>query len=128
MIAHKPWDYVRQNATYPYYLLRDRLVGAEHRSLRAIRREEGQLVEVDGEIVAAFRDADGTLTPLSSTCTHMGCRVTWNAAEQSWDCPCHGSRFSTTGEVLAGPASSPLKRLDPAQRKETPAASRPKAS
>ena len=124
-IAHKPWDYVRQNATYPYYLVRDRLVGAERRSLRAIRPGEGQLVEVDGDIVAAFRGTDGTLTSLSSTCSHMGCRVTWNAAERTWDCPCHGSRFNTTGEVLAGPAASPLKRLNPAGRRGVPAFSHP---
>jgi glycine/D-amino acid oxidase-like deaminating enzyme/nitrite reductase/ring-hydroxylating ferredoxin subunit len=122
VLAHKPWDYVRQNAAYPYYLVRDRLVGAERRSLSAVRRGEGQLVEVDGEIVAAFRDERGTLTPLSSTCTHMGCRVQWNAADRTWDCPCHGSRFTTAGDVLAGPAESPLTRLNPAGRGREPVA------
>jgi glycine/D-amino acid oxidase-like deaminating enzyme/nitrite reductase/ring-hydroxylating ferredoxin subunit len=65
---------------------------------------DGRLLRVDGELVAASRDADGTVRALSPVCTHLGCRVGWNRAERSWDCPCHGSRFAPDGEVLEGPA------------------------
>jgi Rieske Fe-S protein len=58
--------------------------------------------------VALSRDAQGTLHAVSSVCTHMGCDVDWNGEAKTWDCPCHGSRFSPTGEVLRGPASLPL--------------------
>ena len=102
-LRHKPWDYLRENADYPYYLVRDRFAGAQSRTFRSVLRGTGKLVEHDGQIVAAYRDERGKLTTLSAICTHLGCRVGWNTAEQTWDCPCHGSRFSSTGEVLAGP-------------------------
>src|SRR4029450_9418575 len=60
--------------------------------------------------------ARGELTLLSPDCTHMGCRVNWNQAEGTWDCPSHGSRFLATGEVLAGPAEHGLERIDPPER------------
>jgi glycine/D-amino acid oxidase-like deaminating enzyme/nitrite reductase/ring-hydroxylating ferredoxin subunit len=110
-IARGPSDYLRENADYPYYLVRDRFAGADTRHLRAVPRGEGRLVEVGGAIVAASRDARGKLTLLSPTCTHLGCRVNWNQAEGTWDCPCHGSRFTATGEVLAGPAERALEHL-----------------
>jgi glycine/D-amino acid oxidase-like deaminating enzyme/nitrite reductase/ring-hydroxylating ferredoxin subunit len=103
------WDYVRENKDYPYYLIRDRFSGAEGRSLRALRRGEGRILELGGKRVAAYRDANGTVTKLSPICTHMGCVVAWNAAERTWDCPCHGSRFDPKGRVVAGPAESPLR-------------------
>ncbi|WP_255767553.1 Rieske 2Fe-2S domain-containing protein [Haladaptatus halobius] len=55
-----------------------------------------------------YRDEDGTVHPVSAVCTHIGCLVDWNDGEQSWDCPCHGSRFDCDGEVLDGPANSAL--------------------
>ena len=69
---------------------------------------DGQLLKLDGDLVAASRDEDGTLHAVSPVCTHLGCRVAWNRAERSWDCPCHGSRFGPGGQVLQGPAVQPL--------------------
>jgi len=69
------------------------------------------LVEIDGERVAAFRDEAGELSVLSPVCTHLKCLVHWNGAERTWDCPCHGSRFATDGEVLEGPALAALKPI-----------------
>jgi glycine/D-amino acid oxidase-like deaminating enzyme/nitrite reductase/ring-hydroxylating ferredoxin subunit len=106
------WDYVKENADYPYYLIRDRFAGADGRSLRAVKRGEGQVVEHRGKTVAAYRDENGQLTLRSAICTHMGCRVDWNETEHTWDCPCHGSRFKPKGEVLSGPAESPLPEIE----------------
>jgi len=73
-----------------------------------IEKGEGGIVSVDGRKVAVYRTDDGDLVAVSAKCTHMGCTVGWNAADKSWDCPCHGSRFTATGEVLNGPAAKPL--------------------
>ncbi|MBA3433528.1 MAG: FAD-dependent oxidoreductase [Actinobacteria bacterium] len=66
------------------------------------------ILNVDGSDVAAYRDPNGVLHSVSATCTHMGCKVSWNASESSWDCPCHGSRFTPDGAVLHGPALQAL--------------------
>jgi len=63
---------------------------------------------------AVYRDQDGVFHELSAACTHLGCVVQWNGVEKSWDCPCHGSRFSPDGTVLNGPAAKPLERRDAA--------------
>ncbi|HZI79198.1 MAG TPA: FAD-dependent oxidoreductase [Vicinamibacterales bacterium] len=102
------WEYVKENADYPYYMLRDRFSGAEGRSIRSVKRRQGQVIEHNGEKVAAYRDSHGALTLRSAVCTHMGCVVGWNDAEGTWDCPCHGSRFTPQGDVIAGPAETPL--------------------
>ena len=89
-------------------MVKQALSGPAGSSLRGIPREEGRVVQIEGEKLAAFRDAKGKLTVKSAICTHMGCVVRWNPAEKTWDCPCHGSRFMATGEVMGGPAETPL--------------------
>ncbi len=113
------WDYVKENLDYPYYLVRDRLAPAEGKSPRSVKRGQGKILKLDGQRVACYRDDEGKLTTVSAVCTHMGCLVRWNGAERTWDCPCHGSRFHATGEVLAGPAESalePPKKKKPAKK------------
>ncbi len=73
---------------------------------------EGLIAASGREQHAVYRDEGGELHRLSARCTHLGCIVAWNPAERSWDCPCHGSRFAATGEVLQGPAVEPLARKD----------------
>lgn len=107
-LAHGLWDYLQENADYPYYMVRGRFAGAETRSIRAVRRGEGKIIERDGSKVAVYRDESGAVTLRSAICPHMGCVVAWNPAERTWDCPCHGSRFRPTGEVISGPAEAPL--------------------
>src|SRR5688572_1116850 len=111
-IGQSSWDYIRENADYPYYLIRDRFAGADSRSVRSIKRGEGGIIERGGSRIAAYRDRAGKITRLSATCTHMGCTVGWNSAERTWDCPCHGSRFQPTGQVISGPAEKPLAKAE----------------
>jgi glycine/D-amino acid oxidase-like deaminating enzyme/nitrite reductase/ring-hydroxylating ferredoxin subunit len=103
------WDYIKENLDYPYYMVRDRIAGPDAKSLRGVPRGEGRIVELAGQKVAAHRNDRGQVTLVSPVCTHMGCLVAWNKAERTWDCPCHGSRFTPAGKVLAGPAETPLE-------------------
>ncbi len=73
-----------------------------------IKEGEGKVIEEEGQRAGAFRDNKGTLHVVNTTCTHMGCELTWNSAENSWDCPCHGSRFTYEGDIIEGPAVRPL--------------------
>jgi len=109
------WDYITENASYPYYLIRDRLRGSEGKSLGDLEPGEGKLLRLDGQRVAAFKDERGIVSCVSPVCTHMGCYVRWNRLEKTWDCPCHGSRFRPTGEVIGGPAETPLERIEVAK-------------
>lgn len=74
--------------------------------------DEGSVVQVNGKRAGAYKDADGKLFIVDTTCTHMGCEVEWNEAERTWDCPCHGSRYSFKGDVIEGPAKKALALLD----------------
>lgn len=73
---------------------------------------EGRVIRYGGEKLALYKDEQGELHALSPVCTHMKCSVAWNNAEQSWDCPCHGSRFSYDGKVLTGPADHDLEKVE----------------
>ncbi|GAA4878079.1 FAD-dependent oxidoreductase [Kitasatospora terrestris] len=73
---------------------------------------EGAVVRFHGRRVAVCRDREGRLHTVGARCTHLGCTVHFNEAEQSWDCPCHGSRFALDGTVVQGPATRPLEPLD----------------
>lgn len=73
--------------------------------------DEGAIVSLNGKKAGCYRDHDGQLHLVDSTCTHMGCEVNWNSGERTWDCPCHGSRYSIEGEVLEGPTVEPLKKI-----------------
>jgi glycine/D-amino acid oxidase-like deaminating enzyme/nitrite reductase/ring-hydroxylating ferredoxin subunit len=106
------WEYIKENADYPYYMMRGRFAGAEGKSLRAVKPGHGKVIEHGGQKVAAYRAPDGVATLVSATCTHMGCIVGWNAAERTWDCPCHGSRFTPQGGVISGPAEKPLPEVE----------------
>jgi glycine/D-amino acid oxidase-like deaminating enzyme/nitrite reductase/ring-hydroxylating ferredoxin subunit len=106
------WDYLKENIDYPYYMIRDRFAGPDAQSLRAVKRGQGKIVERKGVKVAAYRDRSGQTTLRSAICTHMGCAVGWNTSEQTWDCPCHGSRFKPNGDVISGPAEAPLSKIE----------------
>ncbi|MGE3859344.1 MAG: Rieske 2Fe-2S domain-containing protein, partial [Nitrososphaeraceae archaeon] len=78
-------------------------------SIQNLEIEQGIVEESDK--IAAYKDSDNQLHEYSAVCTHLGCTVVWNNLEKSFDCPCHGSRFSAvTGKVINGPANSELEK------------------
>jgi glycine/D-amino acid oxidase-like deaminating enzyme/nitrite reductase/ring-hydroxylating ferredoxin subunit len=105
------WEYLKENLDVPYYFLADRLKWKRKDEPSNLANGQGNIFKIDGKNVACARDSDGKLHQVSAVCTHMGCLVRWNGSEQTWDCPCHGSRFHCDGRVLGGPAESPLDNL-----------------
>ncbi|WP_152393550.1 FAD-dependent oxidoreductase [Paenibacillus guangzhouensis] len=102
--------FVTQNADVAKHLIAGKLEMVRKKP-EELKAGEGDVVTVDGQRAGAYRDEQGILHLVDTTCTHMGCEVEWNAGDLSWDCPCHGSRFSIDGEVMEGPAKRPLTRL-----------------
>ena len=79
---------------------------------------EAKVVNYEGEKIAMYKDELHNIHAVNPTCTHIHCTVAWNAAEKSWDCPCHGARYSCDGEVLTGPATKNLEVIDLAGKEE----------
>ena len=101
---------LHENARVAARFVGDRIAERDPRPIEQLAPGEGAIVSLRGEAVAGHRDDAGVLHAVSPTCTHLGCRVTWNTAERTWDCPCHGSRFTPAGDVLQGPAVHRLER------------------
>ncbi len=74
-----------------------------------IENGEAKVILIKGKKYGVYRDGNGELHIVDITCTHLGCELVWNEAESTWDCPCHGSRFSYDGEIVEGPAFNKLK-------------------
>lgn len=72
---------------------------------------DAKVVKYEGHSIALHKDDTGNFHAVSPTCTHVHCSVAWNNAEKSWDCPCHGARYSYDGKVLTGPASKDLEPI-----------------
>ncbi len=120
---HNPWEQLYDPArkslkATPEYAIEnlnvarqytDYLTPGEVSSESAIPPGRGAIVRHGLKKLAVYRNEQGTLHHASAVCPHLGCIVQWNSLEQSWDCPCHGSRFGTDGRVLNGPALNGLE-------------------
>jgi nitrite reductase/ring-hydroxylating ferredoxin subunit len=105
-------EFLAQGVGFAKHFVRGRLSKADATPASALASGEARVLQVDGEKLAVYRDEQGTLHAVSAVCTHMGCLVEWNRAEQTWDCPCHGSRFRIDGSVIQGPAKRELERSE----------------
>lgn len=104
-------NFLVQNANVVGQLIKGKLDSPSTKP-EELSNGEGAVVTLDGHRKGAYRDDEGNIHIVDTTCTHIGCEVEWNSGDRTWDCPCHGSRFSFTGEVIDGPAEKPLQKYD----------------
>jgi glycine/D-amino acid oxidase-like deaminating enzyme/nitrite reductase/ring-hydroxylating ferredoxin subunit len=101
------WQLVKENVEVATHLISGYL-SRKPKSFDELAPGEAAIMKIQGDNVAAFKDEQGRVHAVSAVCSHMGCIVGWNETDRTWDCPCHGSRFELTGEVIHGPATRPL--------------------
>ena len=77
--------------------------------LSSIKNDNGGIIRINGTAVGIYKDKDGKIYAIDPTCTHLGCLLTWNNVDKTWDCPCHGSRFDYKGKNLYDPAFKDLE-------------------
>jgi Rieske Fe-S protein len=88
-------------------------LGLEQATIIIERRKQGENENKKSTYpIAVYKDGNGAIHAFSAICTHLGCTVTWNSLEKSFDCPCHGSRFSNRGKVINGSANNNLEQKD----------------
>ena len=79
--------------------------------LSAIENDNGGIIKINGTSVGIYKNKYGEVFAVDPTCTHLGCLLTWNNVDKTWDCPCHGSRFDYTGKNMYDPAFKDLDLL-----------------
>lgn len=102
--------FLKENANVAKHLIQGKLENPT-KQVEDLQNDEGAVVKYNGKRRGAYKDENGKVTIVDTTCTHMGCEVEWNSGEKTWDCPCHGSRFAINGDVVEGPAEKPLKKI-----------------
>ncbi len=90
----------------------DYITAGDIKSESELQPGEGAIIREGVSKIAVRRDENGNIHRRSAVCPHLGCIVAWNSTERTWDCPCHGSRFSAEGRVYQGPANSDLSESD----------------
>lgn len=108
--AKSAMEWAKENASVAKHFVQDYLTTSKLKELDQVPPGQAKVATLDGEKLAIHRSESGELSVLSAVCPHMKCLVHWNGEDGSWDCPCHGSRFDTRGEVIEGPAYHPLAR------------------
>jgi glycine/D-amino acid oxidase-like deaminating enzyme/nitrite reductase/ring-hydroxylating ferredoxin subunit len=103
--------FVKENADVAKEFFTKRLAREKITELASLAPGEAKLVRYEGKALALYKDEQGGLHAVNPVCPHAKCSVDWNRAEKSWDCPCHGSRFTPDGEVITGPSHHNLEAV-----------------
>lgn len=81
-------------------------------SIEEIENDNGGIININGINVGIYKDTSGNVFSVKPVCSHLGCELTWNNLDKTWDCPCHGSRFDYMGENIYNPANKPLEKIN----------------
>ncbi len=104
-------DFVKENADVVSQFIGKRFAYEKISTLSELAAGEATLADWEGKKVALYKDRQGKVHAVDPVCPHAKCIVAWNRAEETWDCPCHGARYTPQGEMLTGPARKGLTPL-----------------
>ncbi|RMZ59491.1 FAD-dependent oxidoreductase [Chryseobacterium nematophagum] len=105
-------NFVKEGSEVVFDFMKDKLFTEKILSLSEIESGEAKVIQYEGESYALYKETNGKVHLVKSTCPHALCEVRWNSAELSWDCPCHGSRFNINGKMLTGPTVKGLQKIE----------------
>ena len=105
-------DFISEAGNMAYKMVKDWVSGGDVDNAEDLKAGEGAVIVSGLKKVAAYRDDEGVLHTCSAVCPHLGGVLQWNPDEKSFDCPLHGSRFTTDGVVVNGPAITNLKKVE----------------
>lgn len=80
-------------------------------SIEQIKNDNAAIIEINGDNIGVYKDAKGKVYAVKSNCSHLGCLLSWNNLDKTWDCPCHGSRFDYMGRNIYEPAIKNLEKI-----------------
>ncbi|SFA74966.1 Glycine/D-amino acid oxidase [Lentibacillus halodurans] len=103
--------FTSMNADVAKHMIRGKLEYTND-NVKDLSADDATVTRVNGKRTGVYKDQDHQLYAVDTTCKHLGCEVNWNSGDRTWDCPCHGSRYSYTGEVIEGPAKEPLNKVE----------------
>lgn len=80
--------------------------------LEDVKNDEGRIIELEDSKVGVYKNKEGKIFAVKPVCTHLGCELSWNNLDKTWDCPCHGSRFDYAGKSLYDPSTKDLEKYE----------------
>lgn len=104
-------NFIKHNADVAKLFVSKFFSGEELHELAELAPGEARIVVYNKNKIALYKDENGELYAINPVCTHLKCEVKWNIAEKTWDCPCHGARYSYDGKVITGPADHDLEAI-----------------
>ncbi len=81
-------------------------------TIEDVKNDEGKIVEINGSKVGIYKNQEGEIFAIKPVCSHLGCELSWNNLAKTWDCPCHGSRFTYTGQSIYDPSIKNLEKIN----------------